>query len=396
MGAAREEVLAPAASVVSCAPFVVVPAALLVLRRWEQGGQLEHAEGPAVPAAAWPVQAAQQSAASATYAMRRFAKRECLPDAEASVLRSLHPPLTLRKRPRDEALRMAPPGDGGAVRPAAFAAAAGKKQPPVPAPAPAPASAGRSNMAEGARPAGNGSGTGAGVRLGGPLPDAPAVVPELPPVVASPRAGRRSFAGSSRPASVHVDDFQKKRAGGTPAAAGAARAAAGPAAAVPPGRQPSGLHPSVSVDLYADLMPAPSAGGLAASTSLPIAAGPVGSLQRQTSGVQRPPERLPPQGSAGAPAQQAPQQPQHRQQPQQQGQQQQGQPDPELTAILQDPAAIGVSHCHQASLAWRLGGAAGFGNLVCAESPPSFGETMNWRRIDAFMVAPPPRPPTFM
>jgi hypothetical protein len=68
--------------------------------------------------------ASAQSQASAAHAMRRFARRECAADPEASLETSLHPPLTLPRQPRDQPPAMEPPQARQPGRVAAPAAAA--------------------------------------------------------------------------------------------------------------------------------------------------------------------------------------------------------------------------------------------------------------------------------
>ncbi len=71
------------------------------------------------------LQASAQSQASAAHAMRRFARRECAADPEASLETSLHPPLTLPRQPRDQPPvleRLLARQIGGGPRPAAAVA----------------------------------------------------------------------------------------------------------------------------------------------------------------------------------------------------------------------------------------------------------------------------------
>lgn len=90
------------------------------------------------------LQASVQSQASAAHAMRRFARRECPADLDASLETSLHPPLTLPRQPRQQPAIMEQPAPkqpgvlpAAAAQPAALpgspgAAAAVKAEPESP------------------------------------------------------------------------------------------------------------------------------------------------------------------------------------------------------------------------------------------------------------------------
>lgn len=287
--------------------------------------------------------ACQQSSASAAYAMRRFARHDCMPDADASIVRSLHPPLTSRKRPRDETLDLQPRRGEGPT-PQQDKEADGKLR----------GTPRKGGGAGGDTPKGGaaeGVGGGVGVRVGGPPP--PSAVPDLPPVIASPRAGRRGPGGSSRPASKHVDEFQKGTgvkgggsSGGGGGSAGKAKGkgrgtpnAGGVGSSAKAGPLRKGSGPTPAVDLYADLVPQ-AGGGPAGGGGTPLGRPPTdgehvaqqgGTTQQAQQGAPggvtpRPMERHPAVGLQQA----------------QQAAAQQPPADPEITAILQDRAAIGA------------------------------------------------------
>ena len=344
--------------------------------RWEEPAAAESGAAAAEVADAptrmfWrnvQARAAGQSAASAQQAIRRFARLDCLPDPDVSVAASLHPPLTHRRRPRDEL----PPQ------------LAQPEQLPAPAATTAAAEA-----------AAGSSAAPAAVKK-----EAPARVPEQ----ASPFPGHQRTPPSGAAAVAVKPEQQQQQRGqaGTPARGGASMV-------TPPATRLPATHVPGSVDLYGDLQlsgrkagPTPASSGRSAppataqatqqaakppAAAAGPAAGPLGgppsvaapptAAQPQQTGVDtaqdRQSERAVQPASAPAPAVQAPQQQQQEQRspgpdpattkvsvpagqvpplaaaapPQQQQEQQEAQPSgpqpagaADMAALLANPAAL--------------------------------------------------------